>query len=391
MRFGRAASWIRRSGRGGLDELHAKVGLARKLNDRARRYGRWPPSSGERHPLLRRDIAGEPDPDHPQQDIVVIASDLVVEPPARALVISGPNTGGKTVALKTAGLLAIMAQAGVLIPVDPGSRFTPFRSMFADIGDDQSIAASLSTFSARIANLVATDRALELPALILLDEVGSGTDPVEGGALGAAVIDHFWRRGAIVIATTHDDALKSYATTTEGVTTASFGFDPDTYAPTYRMRYGTPGRSLASRSPTARYAAGVSQMRARRTGRESLLADIWRASIRSSRSSRAIANSSTPTVRPWNARATSSWRAKRLARLRVLRRRLDDKLNEAARRASEVDRIVGNLKSARRRWPIRRASRRASALSTGRSAASRRPRGARGHRRTMGEAVQPYA
>ncbi len=105
--------------------------------------------------------------------------------------ISGPNTGGKTVALKAFGLLALMAQAGLLIPVDAGSAFTPFRSVFADIGDEQSIAASLSTFSAHVANLVAIERDLEQPALVLLDEVGGGTDPVEGGALGAAVIDHF--------------------------------------------------------------------------------------------------------------------------------------------------------------------------------------------------------
>ncbi len=146
-------------------------------------------------------------------------------PPARALVISGPNTGGKTVALKAFGLLSLMAQAGLLIPVEAGSRLTPFRTVFADIGDEQSIAASLSTFSAHIANLVAMDRELELPALVLLDEVGSGTDPVEGGALGAAVIDHFRRRGAIVVATTHDDALKSYGATTDGVAVAAFGFN----------------------------------------------------------------------------------------------------------------------------------------------------------------------
>ena len=99
-------------------------------------------------------------------------------------------------ALKAAGLLALMAQAGLHIPVDQGSAFTPFASVFADIGDDQSIANSLSTFSARIAHLVAMDRELQLPALILLDEVGGGTDPIEGGALGTAVIDHFRRRGA---------------------------------------------------------------------------------------------------------------------------------------------------------------------------------------------------
>jgi DNA mismatch repair protein MutS2 len=117
--------------------------------------------------------------------------------------------------------------------------------VFADIGDEQSISASLSTFSGHIANVVSMDRNLSLPALVLLDEVGAGTDPVEGGALGIAVIDHFRKRAAHLIATTHYDALKSYASTTESVTSAAFGFDPDSFAPTYRLVYGSPGRSLA--------------------------------------------------------------------------------------------------------------------------------------------------
>jgi DNA mismatch repair protein MutS2 len=138
-----------------------------------------------------------------------------------------------------------MAQAGLHVPADKGSKLPVFRAIFADIGDEQSIAASLSTFSAHITNLVAMDRNLELPALVLLDEVGAGTDPVEGGALGTAVIDHFRKRGAHVVATTHYDALKTYAATTEGVTSAAFGFDPATFAPTYTLTYGSPGRSLA--------------------------------------------------------------------------------------------------------------------------------------------------
>src|SRR4029077_6571945 len=120
-------------------------------------------------------------------------------PPATVLLITGPNTGGKTVALKTAGLLAIMAQAGLRIPVADGSRVPVFRSVFADIGDEQSIEASLSTFSGHIANIAAMDRSLAAPGLVLLDEVGSGTDPIEGGALGVAVVDHFRHRGATVI------------------------------------------------------------------------------------------------------------------------------------------------------------------------------------------------
>ena len=120
-----------------------------------------------------------------------------------------------------------------------------FQCVFADIGDEQSISASLSTFSGHVANIVSMDRNLVLPALVLLDEVGAGTDPVEGGALGIAVIDHFRKRGAHLIATTHYDVLKSYASTTDGVTGAGFGFDADSFAPTYRLVYGSPGRSLA--------------------------------------------------------------------------------------------------------------------------------------------------
>jgi DNA mismatch repair protein MutS2 len=120
-----------------------------------------------------------------------------------------------------------------------------FRSVFADIGDEQSIAASLSTFSAHITNIVSMDRELATPALVLLDEVGTGTDPNEGGALATAIVNHFRQRGAMLIATTHFDAVKSWGTTAEGVVTAAFAFDPQSFAPTYQLIYGAPGRSLA--------------------------------------------------------------------------------------------------------------------------------------------------
>ena len=171
--------------------------------------------------------------------------DILLLSPITTLVITGPNTGGKTVALKTAGLLVAMAQAGLHVPAEQGSRLPVFRSLFADIGDAQSISASLSTFSAHISHVVSMDHELALPSLVLLDEIGAGTDPIEGSALGIAVIDHFRARGAHLIATTHYDSLKSYASTTPGVTGASFGFDPGTFAPTYRIVYGSPGRSLA--------------------------------------------------------------------------------------------------------------------------------------------------
>src|SRR5207249_8824719 len=131
-----------------------------------------------RHPLLK----------------AAVPVTVKIVPPATALLITGPNTGGKTVALKTAGLFALMAQSGLRIPAANGSRLPVFRSVFADIGDEQSIDASLSTFSGHITNIAGMDRALHTPALVLLDEVGSGTDPIEGGALGVAVVDHFRRR-----------------------------------------------------------------------------------------------------------------------------------------------------------------------------------------------------
>jgi DNA mismatch repair protein MutS2 len=332
-----------------IDELHAKVDLARRVEGIApgvTEDGRVE-FRGARHPLLIPAVRDR------QADVrevgVVVASDLLIVPPARALVISGPNTGGKTVALKATGLLALMAQAGLLIPVDPGSRFTPFRTIFADIGDDQSIAASLSTFSARIANLVEMERALELPALVLLDEVGSGTDPVEGGALGTAIIDHFRRRGAIVIATTHDEALKSYAVTTDGVITAGFGFDPATYAPTYRLLYGAPGRSLAFEiaERLGMPADVIADGRARRSGRESLLA-AHLSQVDRELAAIELERQRVQTDRDAVARERDALLAResRLAeREAVVRKRADDKLNEKLREArAEVDRVVKELR-----------------------------------------------
>jgi DNA mismatch repair protein MutS2 len=197
-----------------------------------------------RHPLLMPAVAARL-PEAAAGVTSPVPVTLTVVPPATCLLITGPNTGGKTVALKTAGLLAMMAQAGLHVPAAAGTRVPVFRSLFADIGDEQSIDASLSTFSARITNIAAMDRALVVPGLVLLDEVGSGTDPMEGGALGVAIVDHFRRRGATVIATSHYDALKTYASTTEGVTGAAFGFDADSFAPSYRLSYGSAGRSLA--------------------------------------------------------------------------------------------------------------------------------------------------
>ncbi|HEX8028542.1 MAG TPA: endonuclease MutS2 [Vicinamibacterales bacterium] len=183
---------------------------------------------GARHPMLER----------------AVPVDVLLDPPNRVLLITGPNTGGKTVALKTAGLFALMAQAGLHVPATV-ARLPVFNAVFADIGDEQSIENSLSTFSSHITNLVGMDREMQLPALVLLDEVGTGTDPNEGGALATAIVQHFRQRGALIIATTHFDAVKTWGIGTDGVAVAAFAFDPQNFAPTYRLVYGAPGRSLA--------------------------------------------------------------------------------------------------------------------------------------------------
>ena len=168
-----------------------------------------------------------------------------------------------------------MAQAGLPLPAAEGSQVPVLRSLFADIGDDQSISESLSTFSGHIANIVDVERSLVLPALLLLDEAGAGTDPVEGGALALAIIEHFRQRGAMVVATTHYDTLKSYASTTEGVSPAGFGFDAQTFAPTYRLNYGAPGSSLAFEIANRLGLPGsiLERARAHRGERETQLSD----------------------------------------------------------------------------------------------------------------------
>jgi DNA mismatch repair protein MutS2 len=201
-----------------------------------------------RHPLLIPAVLARIAADDERtvaRDQGPVPVDVLLRPPTRVLVITGPNTGGKTVALKATGLLSLMAQSGLHIPADAGSALPVFQTVFADLGDEQSIAANLSTFSWHVTNIVNMDRGLKTPALVLLDEVGAGTDPLEGGSLGMAIVDHFRKRGAFIVATTHSDALKSYASTAEGVVAAAFGFDPNSFAPTYRLRYGSPGSSLA--------------------------------------------------------------------------------------------------------------------------------------------------
>ncbi len=184
-----------------------------------------------RHPLLLA------------QGVQVIPFTLTMEPAEKTLLISGPNTGGKTVLLKALGLMSLMLQSGIPAPVGDESEVAIFDDVFADIGDEQSIEASLSTFSAHLKNLGEILRSATQQSLVLIDELGSGTDPLEGAALGGAILEALTTRGAMTVATTHLGALKELATEVSGVVNASLQFDAVALAPTYHLIKGIPGRS----------------------------------------------------------------------------------------------------------------------------------------------------
>jgi DNA mismatch repair protein MutS2 len=187
-----------------------------------------------RHPVLERNLKAK------GGSVVPMSLDLEGE--QRQLVISGPNTGGKTVALKTVGLLALMAQSGIPVPAEKAG-LPVFDAIFADIGDYQSIEQNLSTFSAHVARIDFVSKVVTRDSLVLLDELGSATDPEEGAALAVAIADHFRRAGALTIISTHHTALKVYATNHSGVVNAAVGFDEKTLHPTYELRVGVPGAS----------------------------------------------------------------------------------------------------------------------------------------------------
>jgi DNA mismatch repair protein MutS2 len=333
-----------------LDVIQAKVAFAHLVSGIAPTIssdGRLE-LRGARHPLLIPAVISRLDSARDAASREPVVVDLLVIPPTTVLLITGPNTGGKTVALKTAGLLGLMAQAGLFLPAAE-ARLPVFRSVFADIGDEQSIAANLSTFSWHITNIAAMDRSLTLPALILLDELGAGTDPLEGGALGVAIIEHFRSRGAMVISTTHYDALKTYGATTAGASTAAFGFTPDTFEPTYHLLYGSPGRSLALEMAGRLGLNGSIVENARRnlSEREAQLAEHLAkvdSDLRALEHERRLVKREREALGEADSRARSREEALR-QREDTFKQKLNEKLDERLRDArTEIDSVVAELR-----------------------------------------------
>lgn len=182
---------------------------------------------------------------HPLLGSQAIPLDFFIGEPDRALVITGPNTGGKTVALKTIGLITLLVQAGLHVPVDPGSEIAIFTDILVDIGDGQSMEQSLSTFSAHVRNILTMLSCADSSTLVLLDELGAGTDPAEGRGFAIAVLEKIFDRGATIVATTHFGEIKEFAAQTDGFINGCMEFDPDTLQPLYRLKIGTWGDSHA--------------------------------------------------------------------------------------------------------------------------------------------------
>ena len=292
-----------------------------------------------RHPLL---VA---------QGVAVVPFDLSLSAAQRTLLLSGPNTGGKTVLLKAVGLIAALVQSGVPATVAAGSRVPLYDDIFADIGDEQSIAASLSTFSAHLKNLAEILAAATPRSLVLIDELGSGTDPQEGAALGGAMLEELTARGALSLATTHLGALKELALEVPGVVNASLQFDAERLAPTYRLTVGIPGRSyglsIARRLGLPHDVLARAEERMPRAERdyEALLADLERRSAEFAEREKDVGE-----LRERAAERVGVL-AEREARLRERERGAERAGREEARRylleaRAEVERAVQSMKEA---------------------------------------------
>ena len=321
----------------GLDLAFTKARYAEELRAEPPRLKEaggsrmWLPAA--RHPLLNQ--------------ASVVPVDLTLEPDTQALVITGPNTGGKTVALKTAGLLALMAGCGLHLPVAPGSELALFRAVFADIGDEQSIEQSLSTFSSHISNIIRILDQADEGSLVLLDELGAGTDPQEGSALARALLGTLVERGATALVATHFPELKAYAYLTPGVQNANVEFDLENLRPTYHLTIGLPGRSnalaIAERLGLSREIVerARSQLPAGELQADGLLDEIYR-----QRDAAAEAGAAAEAAR----REAVSLRAELQERLRAIELERQQILQSAREQAeSQLQELADELRELRRR------------------------------------------
>ncbi|HKZ85828.1 MAG TPA: Smr/MutS family protein, partial [Anaerolineae bacterium] len=289
---------------------------------------------------------------HPLIDSsTVVPLDIVLDEDTRIVVITGPNTGGKTVALKTVGLMASMAQCGMHVPAAEGSALAIFDQIFADIGDEQSIEQSLSTFSSHLTNIKSFLDEVDDRSLVLLDELGAGTDPAEGSALARAMLDHLRARQAVTFVATHYPELKVWAHHTPGAVNASVEFDAETLRPTYKLTVGLPGRSNAFAIATRLGLPGEIVSRARSMvaegdlKAEDLLADIHR--------QRELAESARRAAEAARAEAERQARElrDRLAKIEderaaILDRARDDAAQQLAALSEEVDALRKGLSAA---------------------------------------------
>jgi DNA mismatch repair protein MutS2 len=307
---------------------------------------------------------------HPLLDPrTVVPTNIWLGGPTRMIIITGPNTGGKTVALKTTGLLILMAQSGLHIPAALPSRLPILTSVFADIGDEQSIEQSLSTFSSHMTNIIRILDQVTPNSLVLLDELGAGTDPVEGAALARAIIERLLHIGGLAIATSHYAELKAYAYSTDGVENASVEFDVETLSPTYRLSIGLPGRSNAlaiaerlglERNLVERARSTISRDNVQV---EDLLAAIHRerATAEAEAARAAQLREDTETIRDRLSRELYEIEQSREQQLLSYQRQLDDELREVR---SELRRLRDDFRSVSvsRQW-MEQADQRVAALA----------------------------